>query len=355
LKRKSFLEGISFIIFSIILIGLLPLHAVAYEEVPEFVISMGHRGESWFDAGGHLYLSQIPSSLIVGETYEIKANFSFEWGDISNFSFKIDTIELGFVSEKNVLSSGNTSYVIHYSGLEPDWIGVDVISVNKTIHVGDSIEIIAHVTSNQLTDSGKSYFLFKMNGYSFDVTPPDVGEEYEINSGVVSPSESVSYSIGGYIQMGLTTEKECYCVGEVVTYHVETIFFGCPSYEVHFQPPQSNLLPIIGDRLIKPNFLEVEYWEGDVYYVVKKEDAIGGLIWATIYVDGCGGSASVTDIANVNLDCNVSNSPCKFYDFNKDGQTQLNEAIQAVNDYFSYKIDIEMVINVITCYFSCGE
>jgi len=44
--------------------------------------------------------------------------------------------------------------------------------------------------------------------------------------------------------------------------------------------------------------------------------------------------------------------PCETYDTNGTPGIQLIGAVTAVNDYFDYLIDLEMVIDVINCYYA---
>jgi len=44
-------------------------------------------------------------------------------------------------------------------------------------------------------------------------------------------------------------------------------------------------------------------------------------------------------------------APCEMYDFNENGSIELGEAVAAVMDYFDFKINLEITVSVIICYF----
>lgn len=49
-----------------------------------------------------------------------------------------------------------------------------------------------------------------------------------------------------------------------------------------------------------------------------------------------------------------THNPCELYDIDESGCIELNEAVAAVIDYFDLNIDLNIVVQVIQCYFSCG-
>jgi sporulation protein YlmC with PRC-barrel domain len=132
------------------------------EKVVQFVISHGG------DSGGHLHVGNLPSTMVIGETYPITLTFSFEWSDVSNITIDIDGIYVGLVSEKNLIGSAQGIKTLaigeNSQKIEPDWIGFDYIAVNKKVKIGDSVTVTAYITPESITSSGKAYLMFKMIG-----------------------------------------------------------------------------------------------------------------------------------------------------------------------------------------------
>jgi len=135
------------------------------EKVVQFVISYGE------DAGGHLYVRNLSSTMEIGKTYPITLTFSFEWSDVSNITIDINHIYVGLVSEGNIIetSQGLKALVISKS---PEWLGFDYVILNKKVKVGDSITVTAYITPEKTTSSGKAYLMFKMVGSVTGGIPP---------------------------------------------------------------------------------------------------------------------------------------------------------------------------------------
>ncbi len=169
-----------------------PTPAPISGKVVQFVVTEGVT-----DSGGHLYIEGLPSTVKVGETYTVMLTFSFEWSDAENTVFDVDGIYAGFVSDKNLIDYASGKAVLISEAtqprhLDPDWVGFDFIAVNKKVKIGDSIKVIAHITPQRTTQSGRAYLMFKLVGSGTGGIPESTGV---VNSQLIFPIQPVTVSV----------------------------------------------------------------------------------------------------------------------------------------------------------------
>ena len=156
--------------------------------------------EEWnWDFGGNIHIYNLPDVLERGKTYAINVDLTFERTDHGK-EFWVKWVRVGFVSSKNKFSVEEVGDVVGISYVDekvppPDWLGFDIVTVNKRWCLYETLSLTAYVTITEVPEDGKAYLVVDMLGVYFENKVGSSIQYWYVKAFCVFPAVVVEVSI----------------------------------------------------------------------------------------------------------------------------------------------------------------